>query len=538
MKIDGNVRANEQLCNAYIKDKSVEKIEEFLRSSSVGDLIHHKVINMYIEMGSTEQALNHYNGIRSARPNFKLPLNGTARLAHAMFREEREWSEIIRLFIDNKQPPLMSHNVNEVHHLLQTVARTGNAAELNELFELLVANNFVVKDNRTAGFLVKVHLINKDLADAVHTFEKQFEEGKFISNRVPLMKALIVANDMDKLQIVFELVQAKHSYATAILTLVASFIQIGDIGLARVLLEHNMLYISDREFERYLKVNNNADEYPVLEGLLKATAGLEYDRRSIYSYLMTRFCTENKTNEALELWRNLRELHDEPTTGFLQCLATHLEEKGLRVPFEVPAPRLPMVPSHLSPRGLVEMNAALRNGNVNDALSSWNKIDPNSTQSIYLASDLVLLLSKNNRYAEAIDVAVQSIKIDRAVSERALLDLIQRLANDCGTQSLERLGDALPRSVKRSIKFGCELLNAYEKDGKWNDFFQKTLKRKSDNKHINDRILMSRLLALLQSQSISLADCEYTFYFLPIANAFHLSSNHFQLQSSQTKRPS
>lgn len=504
------VRMKENLCNAYIAAKNVEKIEELTKNYTFGDFIHHKIINMHIEMGSTEHALDHFNEIRKSRPNFKLNRNDTVRLAHAMFKEKREWSELIRVFTENKQIRLKGQNGNEIRLFLQTVAETGKPAEMDELFDVLVENNFAVKDGLTAGYLVKVHLVNNDLAAAVHTFEKQFEESKLISYLVPLMKALIVTDDLEKLQKVCKLVHSKRSKADTVLSLVTSFIQLGNIDLARVLLDHNMPHISDHSFRTFWERYNEYGYFSLLEGLLEATAGLDYDCRIIYSHLLGHLIDQNKTDAALDLWRQQLDRNEEPSKEFLQVLASHLNENGLRVPFHEPFAIAPMLPSHLSPEGIQEMKTALRNADVDAALEFRTKIKPNSTQYVYLTSELLRLLckSKIDRSTDAVDIAIESFELNRRVNDESLCDLIQRIADDGHTQLLERFGDYLPRPTKRSIRFVSELLKAYERAGKWNEFFSTTLRKLHRNAYVNDRFPMMNLLAHLQKQNIPLSECK------------------------------
>lgn len=526
----------ENLCNAYIEEKNVEKVEELVKNYDFSDFIHHNIIKMHIEMSNTELALNHFNEIRETRPNFKLTRIEAARLARAMFMDEREWSEIIRIFTENKQMPLKGQNVSEIRYFLQKVAEAGNPAEFSELFDVLVATNFVVKDSHMAGFMIKVHLVNNDLPAAVRTFEKQFDERKFTANHVPLMKALITANDMDKLGKVFKLMRTKYSEGDAVLSLVTSFIQVGNISQARALLENNMSRISDHEFRNYCVRYCNYGEYPVLEGLLSATLGLEYDRSKIYSQLLGHFCDENKIDEALELWRRQCGENEEPTIEFLHTLASHLKKNNLSVPFPEPE-----ATPQLSPLAFPEMRKALQKGDPVAALKSWEHINENHSLYTYYASDLVRLLAKNKRYTEAFDISIQTIEAERRVTDVALCDLNQRLAADGHSQLLEQLGEAVPRTTKRSIRFGCELLRAYEKNGKWDEFFNSTLEKRSRNANISERIPMINFLTLLRKQSIPLSQCKCDFslsFLIMNANDFHSICflNHFQLKNLRKKR--
>lgn len=504
-----------------------------MKTCNFSDFIHHNIISMHIDMGSTELALIHLAQIRKARPNFKLTRKEAARLARAMFKEEREWADIIRIFIENKPQRMEGRNVLDINLLLQTVAESGNPTEMNELFDTLVENNFAVKDSQAAGYLVKVHLVNNDLSAAMRTFEKQFEEKQFISNHMPLMMAFIVANDIEKLQKVFRLMQSKYSEADAVLSLITSYIRIGNIDLARVLLEHHMPRISDYTFRKYYERYHNYGEYTVLEGLLAATVGLEYDRSVIYTYLLVEFCAQNNTRAAVELWHRQRDNQEESSRNFMQTLSSYLKDNGFKVPFHVPEV-IALLPPHLSPEGIAEMKTALQLEDADGALASWSKINVNSTHYSHLSSDLVRLLSKSksNHNTEAVDVTIKSIEMDRRVSDESLRELVQRLADDGDLQSLEQLYDALPRTTKRSIQFNPELLAAYERSGKWNDFFRIILRKVNYGMYVADRIPKLPLLKLLQKGSIPLKECKCVFRLEcigPIASNFYIY--RFQLKN-------
>lgn len=507
-------KLKENLCIAYIEEKNAEKVEELAKTGTFSDFVYHRIIDMYTERGSTELALAQFDQVRSIRPNFKLNRSGTARLAHAMYKENREWFEIIRLLIQNKQQRSEGRNVNDMNHFLQTVANAGNPAELTELFDVMIANNLLVNDTNAAGFMVRVHLVNKDVPSALRTFERQFEEHKFTPNYVPLMAALIGNNDMDGLQRVFKCLQAKFSKGNNVLELATSLLNIGNIEQARVVLKHSYSHITDHDFRRHCERYSKFGQYDMLQNLLAATVGLEYDRSIIYSSLLAYYCAQNQTAQVLDLWRTQRDQHEKPSRHFLLGLASYLKEKSLNVPFTVPEPEQPLVPSYMSAGGILETERAIKEGDADAALEQWQEVSPNSSRYFILSSQLVQLLSTSelNRKKEAMDVAIRSINLNRRVSDDALRNLIQRLSSDGESQLIEKLGDLLPIPTKRSIQFGSELVKAYEQTGNWDDFFSTTLTKKRMNANVSDRIPMEDLLTLLQKQAIPLLACEFFFH--------------------------
>lgn len=95
-----------------------------------------------------------------------------------------------------------------------------------------------------------------------------------------------------------------------------------------------------------------------------------------------------------------------------------------------------------------------------------------------------------------------------------LRHLFQRLAEDGEVQLLDRLGDSLPILTRHNLKFGDENLKAYEKIGKWDEFYkiilEKCEKATDDSfENIEGHIAVISLLKLLRNKSIQLNECKY-----------------------------
>lgn len=298
------------LFDAYVREKNIAKVNELAKICDIGKREHSKVIDMHLELGVTDQALNYLNEVRNTVPDFKLLRYQAARLACAMFDMGSEWREIIHMFIDNKQTEPVKENLNELNKLLRKVTDTGNAARLNELLNVLYENNFLFEDKRIAGNIVRVHL-NKGL----------------------LMKALIEIDDGKKLQRLLDVIDPE----TALLSVVHNFIEDGKVSEARSIIKKNLSLITGEAIHQRCEYYHRNGKNTMLEGLAEATNGMGYDRREIYYYLLLHYCKENKTQEALELWHKQQSEDQIPSRFFLLTLASHLNRNGMKVPFEVPS---------------------------------------------------------------------------------------------------------------------------------------------------------------------------------------------------------
>lgn len=124
------------------------------------------------------------------------------------------------------------------------------------------------------------------------------------------------------------------------------------------------------------------------------------------------------------------------------------------------------------------------------------------------------MLITSNRNTEPVDIAIQAANSGKIVFNGPLRHLFQRLAEDGEVQLLDRLGDSLPILTRHNLKFGDENLKAYEKIGKWDEFYkiilEKCEKATDDSfENIEGHIAVISLLKLLRNKSIQLNECKY-----------------------------
>lgn len=525
---------------SYIREKNVSKVNELKSTVELTDANHNDIIEMYHQVGDCSGALNYLVEVRKDHPAFHLKGFLAMRLAQLMYAEKRDWHDILSFIVENKQPTRPTDNMNETETFLRDVSRAGNAAQLSEAHDILFQNNYLV--HPVTGLLVTVHLQNNDLAEAVRAFEQQYKAKFSTAGKISLMKALIQANDMEKLQSVFDMVLSRHSESRATLILARAFLEIGNIRQARVVLKNNLLRNENHSivFRNDCKYLHESGRIGVLEGLLEATEGLEYHRGDIYFYLLLHYCKQNQSSKALELWYKQLDEDEKPSKAFLQKLASHLNENKLEIPFHVPeadpeklvaeAPRLTnnrIAPKHESvktpetPRKLtkrteeVALLKAIEQGNADVALELWKKIDSNSKRYTELTSYLIRLLSNTNRRKEAIDIAVNTLASQKDVYNTVLAAVTQQLAADGDLESLDRLDQALSPNKKHKIQFYRTSLKAYEVTGKWKDFFDRVLAQTENATDetiadVNKRIHIGTLLRQLQNHSILFNECKWT----------------------------
>lgn len=106
------------------------------------------------------------------------------------------------------------------------------------------------------------------------------------------MKALIEAGESEKLKNFFDILVSEHSNTAAVISLTHNLIEVGNIRQAREMIKNNLDSKSPHFCNKRCQMLTR--EMPVIEGLLKATDGLDLDRSDIYYYLLVVYCEQNR----------------------------------------------------------------------------------------------------------------------------------------------------------------------------------------------------------------------------------------------------
>lgn len=96
-------------------------------------------------------------------------------MAQAYVNTDR-FEEAKKFLEDNKKEDVTEErgfNYNTTcWRLLNGLAEKGKTSETNQMFDCLVANNYITPTNILLGPLIKVHIVNNDLKTAVEKFEE------------------------------------------------------------------------------------------------------------------------------------------------------------------------------------------------------------------------------------------------------------------------------------------------------------------------------------------------------------------------------
>lgn len=505
-----------QLLVSAIRSRDIAKTEEIVErlkaeGYTLTSGVYAQLIELYASADKVEESLTAYKKIRESDPDFVLDEVKTIKVAQAFINADR-FDEAIRFLEDNKLAEIPDEKAFNYQttcwRLLNSLAEKGKTVEVNKLFDTLVANSFVIPNNVILGSLIKVHLVQDELKAAVDKFEEICQKHRSTPWKNEIACRLIQAEDATNLQRVTDLSTEIHGEVNSLYDLVFSFIECGRVRQARKILETPGLRTRQGRInsacERYLKENMLS----ALEGLVEATRDLSnIDRAEIYYSLLQTYIKEVSPEKALGLWTAMQEEDITPTDIFLTKLAEFLKAEGQEVPFHVPkvvvetpkvekaekklkaAPKTetaikePKVQKkrevELSPN-VAAFKTALKTGNVDEILSSMQKLQPSEKISLTERSIVIETLLKNDQLAKATEMVLELMRENVHPIPRIFRFYLNKLATSGDTATLDKIGSQLSSETKKLVSFDNRRCHSFVAGGKAEEYL-KSLEDAIDN---------------------------------------------------------
>lgn len=501
------------LLAAVIRSKDLAKTEEIVnRLHDEGYVlttgVNAQLADLYVHHGKLDEALRLYKEIRTKEPDFALDKTKIIRIAGLMIANSQV-NEAIQLLVDNKrdeeQNDIIKNNFNyksSVWRLLNEIAEAGKVEELNRVFNCLMENLYIVPNNVIFGALIKVHLVNNELKNAVDKFEEISNKYKVTPWKNELACKLIQSEDAINLQRVTDLSTNIHGEVNSLYDLVFSFVECGRIRQARKILETPGLK------NRPQRINIACERYhqegmtESLEGLMEATKDLNHiDRSEIFYNLLLNYCKENNPNKALGLWTKLQEENIPPTDQFLEKLAEFLKSNNLEVPFVISEKQEPKLtpPSQKAPKAVKndvrsvnvpapsaaattpnprveKLNAyrqAIKTGDIDTALNTKQNMPPADKLSITDQSLLIEGLIKQGRLTEASKIVKEMLSLNLHPSPRVFRFFLNKVAAAGDILMLEEIGKYITPEVKKIVSFDNRMCHANIVAGKSIEYLKK-----------------------------------------------------------------
>lgn len=484
---------------AAIRARDVEKTEEVIQRLEAEGFtltsgVYAQLIELYSSCDKLEEALNAYKKIRETDVEFILDETKTIKCVQAYVNADR-LDEGIKFLEDNKPKEMPDEKMFNYQticwRLLNVLAEKGDVAGLNKLFNAMVANNYIVPNNVLLGPLIKVHLTQNELKQAVDKFEEICQKYRATPWKNDIACRLIQAEDAANLQRVTDLSTEIHGEVNSLYDLVFSFIECGRVRQARKILETPGLRSRAGRInyacERYLSENMPT----ALEGLVEATKDLNHiDRSEIYYSLLQTYIKDVAPEKALGLWTTMQEEDITPSDVFLLKLSDFLNSQGLEVPFHVPAP-VPTKKNEASKKSATTtapsaskretraiqkseaevsathaaLKSALKAGDPDQILKAKQNLNPIDKVSLTERSQVIEVFVKNDRLKEASNLVLELLDEKVYPIPRIFRYYLNRVAASGDSATLDKIGEQVSSEMKKVLSFDNRVCHSYVASG-------------------------------------------------------------------------
>lgn len=495
-----------QMLVAAIRSKDIPKTEEiFERLKGEGYTftagVYAQLVELYASADKIEEALNAYKKVKETDPEFGLDEVKTVKVLQAYINLDR-LDDGLNFLRENKLKNTADEKSFNYQttcwRLLNTLAEKGQTANLTKLFDALVENNYIVPNNVLLGPLIKVHLVNDELKEAVDKFEQICQKHRATPWKNEIACRLIQAEDATSLQRITDLSTEIHGEVNSLYDLVFSFIECGRVRQARKILETPGLRTRPARInyacERFL----NEGMPTALEGLIEATKDLSHiDRAEIYYSLLQNYIKEVEPEKALGLWTAMQEEDITPSDGFLFKLSNFLKSQGQEVPFHVPAtapkptkavePQPPkekkeperriLKPARTEATPSSEthgaLKTALKSGEINAVLAAQQNLATTDKITLTERSQIIEILVQNQKIQKATKLLFEMLDENVHPIPRIFRFYLNRLAASGDSEMLEKVGQRLTPEVKKLLSFDNRVCHSFIAGGKAEDYLKR-----------------------------------------------------------------
>ncbi|CAD6999056.1 leucine-rich PPR motif-containing protein, mitochondrial [Ceratitis capitata] len=529
-----------QLLNACFRAGNLEKTLQVIAKLEADKFtipigIWAQLIDLYATESKTAEALELYEKMKSKEPEFVLDNQKTVHISQLLINEER-FDDAIKFLERNKKEEVIPDNegsfnyTSTVWRLLNNLAESGRAEQLQKLFDVLVAGNYIYPNNVILGPLIKVHLINDNVQNAMEAFEEICEKYKSTPWKNELACRLIQKEDAANLQKLTDLSTGIHGEVNSLYDLVFSFVECGRIRQARKILETPGLRTRPQRINHACERYKNEGMIEPLEGLVEATKDLNHiDRNKIYYNLLLSYCKSEDAEKALGLWTKMQEENIAPTDAFLNKLADLLIQKNMNVPFVVPnneaitstkskniksveSANTTKKPSAKSSSNLSLFRKAISTGNIENALNIKNQLQSNEIVSVTDLSLLIEQLVRAERLTEASKFVDELLADKRYPIPKIFKFYLNKLAAAGDVSALQRIGEQLTDEQKKIVSFDNRFCHSNIVAGKTDQYLQSlydqisAVKTPEEAAKLADKFPRGGALGILQQnpQSLSL----------------------------------
>lgn len=485
-----------QLLSVYCRMKNVEKAEETMKKLEALEYPitpgqHVLLIEMYVNDGQLEKALNIYELLRQKEPEIKMIPSKVLKLAGAMISKGMI-EETFKL-LDNNAPEGSSEEHDDAtgafmggSFLTNAIGKDGVTADvIQQLFDKLIEKNYMKPVALACGALIKVHLSNDDLPAAMDAFEKVCKDYNITAVKHELTLACIKLEDTEKLQKIMDLSISVHGEMNSLYDLVFAFIECGKVRQARKILETPGLRARHQRLENRCKRLLEDNRLTELEQLVAITKDVfDIDRNGMFMYLFEGYRRKNDCDKALGVWTTMQEENIEPSESFLRELGQLLTKHGREVPFVMPAAPPPASPPPTQAPAAAPATEpvssstsaykqALGNKDFDAALQEKRRLEKSGMKlSVTNESKLIEGLLQESRLPEATKLAREMAVAGQLPLMRIMKYLLNKLSSAGDVDAVKFFDQYLDENQRRSMSYNNRLCNAYMNAGRTEEFLE------------------------------------------------------------------
>lgn len=293
------------LFHAYIDENNLLAAEDLLFDTDFehSQKMYTDLISLCLKQKDVDKALDYFECAKSQFAEFNLHRTDAMKIVAMLLLRGHKYDEIKQMMLAKGMDStfLEGEIPSAANQLLQGAAESRDIDLTVKLFDHLTKNKYIKPNVQTTGALVNVHLKNDNVIDAFNTFESIYEKYRCTPFKLNLFCKLIERDDMNRLEQLFDIVVDAHGEHIALRVLAYAFIEAGRIEQATIVLSNHLLSESDflRRDCNYFYKRGRTD---ILQGLLKATRDLDFDRTHIYRCLFLHNCNSKQEQPAVDVF--------------------------------------------------------------------------------------------------------------------------------------------------------------------------------------------------------------------------------------------
>lgn len=338
-----------ELLSSYRRENENNKFEELLEQlesekTDISPKVYEHLIQIKLKEKNLDKVFDIYDKCKARKSDFYLYQETIIQIV-SLFIDYGRVDEAVQFLEKTKRNNNMHFGASEPQFkLLNRLAEEGRATEVCKIFNSLIENRHIPINGKLVSPLVKVHLVNENIAKAIDTFEQYAANYKFTPYKNELYIRLISRKDWTNLERVQAVAEKIHGKGNSLIDLAFRLIECNEIERAKQIFEEPSLHISSQKIDnwyRSITAQNSSDSASAincLRALLKVTENCptKINRERTYINLLNLYVQEDKSIEIKDLFLQIGEDNESVSSDFMAKLGKYLKSKNVDVPFVVP----------------------------------------------------------------------------------------------------------------------------------------------------------------------------------------------------------